>query len=91
MTVTSLDSDVLELLDFEFTPPCEAPEGCDGAAEWRVRVGCCGHLYLLCQECVDEILEWQQRAAKASGLNVQCARCNNIVPIRAFTHSMERI
>ena len=86
-----LDTDILGMLDFEFAPPCEAPAGCDGTAEWTIRTGCCGHLYILCQECCDSILEWITRCKAMPALGIQCKQCDNIVPVNSFIHSVERI
>ena len=88
--MTDLDKDILELLDFEFAPPCEAPIGCDREAEWKVIVACCGHLYLLCQECVDANQEWAVYAEKVRQ-DIQCVQCDTPMPPLAFIYSTEKI
>lgn len=87
-----LDTDLLSVLDFEFAPPCEVPKGCDNTAEWKVTVSCCGQMYLMCQVCVDHLLEWHRDVSRlAVPVNTKCVVCKTIVPATDFIFSMERI
>lgn len=90
-TINEVDTDFLSILDFEYAPPCETPSGCDETAKWKVRVGCCGHVWLLGQKCVDQIIEWYGQAKSTPGLTVRCVYCSNSVQARTFIHSIERL
>ena len=50
MTSMLTEFEILEQLDFEFSPPCDNKK-CDNEAEWRSEVSCCGHSTLSCTPC----------------------------------------
>lgn len=92
MIDNDLGTDILSMLDFEHAPPCEVPRGCDGTAEWKVTVGCCGQLYLMCQECVDHLLDWYRSVGRLGiKTNIKCVACKNTVSAHTFILSIERI
>lgn len=81
-----VDTIVEEVVDLDL--PCEAETPCDRRAEWKVRVKCCNNLWLLCQECVDEVI---QQFTKYKGTRVKCAKCHSLVLMGNFVGSVHRI
>lgn len=53
-TMAESDTDILEVLDFEFEQPCEnglddrIPD-CSEKATWKSTLTCCGQVFLLCE------------------------------------------
>lgn len=84
------ETDIFELLDFEFAPPCESKLKCDTAAEWKIVTGCCGHLWLLCTRCKDETIEMVKYVKIVQNLGLTCNACKSQnVPPDKFIFSVE--
>lgn len=73
---SALDSDDLELIDFEEEIACDTDE-CENAAEYRVRLSCCGYLILPCEDCLIESKNWLKRQI---GKTLICGICNARTP-----------
>lgn len=85
MTQMGLDIETIEHLDF--APPCDDKE-CDRAAEWTLRVSCCGHLWLMCethkvqtQNFVTNHLEWV----------IECDVCHKKTKCKEFYLSFDKL
>lgn len=62
MTQMGLDTDSIELLDFDYDVPCDIKIGedkrdCDRPAEWVITLSCCGKQLMWCQFHFDDILD----------------------------------
>lgn len=92
MTATLIESDtdvdtiVFDSVDLD--KPCEAETPCDNRAEWRVRVKCCNNLWLLCQPCVDTLIE---QVVKHKKTQIRCAKCKNLRLMGDFVSSINRL
>lgn len=90
VTATMIDQEVdtIVLDDVDLDLPCEAETPCDNRAEWKVRVKCCNNMWLLCQQCVDAVI---QDFVKHKSLTVRCAKCKKMQLMGNFVGSIERI
>ncbi len=90
MTATIVEAEtnltVFESEDFEVA--CEAISGCDNSAVWKVRVKCCNGLWLLCQSCVDELIE---QISDNGHISCACGKCNAKQPLAEFVDRMDRL
>lgn len=63
--IEGVDTDTIELLDFEHVPPCEAEydDGvtCENEAKFICMVRCCGNICLFCEECFFGFVEYAKR------------------------------
>lgn len=81
MTTTSIENetDLFVVLDFEFSPPCEALKECDNAAEWVTRKSCCGDVQLLCDACWTAVKAWMKNAVNVRHEPMSRGGCGGVV------------
>lgn len=89
MTATIFDHEVDEITfeAFDTALPCEA-EDCDREAKWKLRTKCCSRIWLLCQECVDIVIEETAKNPKA---RIKCFKCLNWTTGGEIIGHIERI
>lgn len=71
--VTVLDSEELIYLDFSFEVPCEIRK-CSKAAEWKSVTKCCAWIILMCDDHLQEWLEYSN-----NGGSWICDNCDQIL------------
>ena len=75
--IEGVDTDTIELLDYEHVPTCEAEydngDTCDHEAKFICAVRCCGATILLCEECFFGFIEY---AKKRRGVKYVCFFCD---------------
>lgn len=86
LTDEKFDTVVQDVVDLDIK--CEATVPCDRRAEWKVRVTCCKNLWLLCQECVDEVIE---HVVKFPDHYVTCGKCRAFLTIKKFVGTIYRL
>lgn len=69
------DQEWKQLIDFEIELPCDAPDGCDRAPVWSMRMKCCAKVYLTCQEHFDHDEQIYNASAIMGGYPARCLSC----------------
>lgn len=81
--IEGVDTDTIEVLDFDHVPPCEAEydngSTCDHEAKFVCVVRCCGATILLCEECFIEFVEF---AKKWRGTEYLCKFCDTAFALK---------
>lgn len=89
MTEMAPDIESIELLDFEFAPPCEdTTEECDQTAEWFWIMACCGQIYLICDEHHHNTLRYKDAHSQDPA---KCMQCGTTTTMGKFYLSFGRI
>lgn len=74
MTVTlidvEVDNHVLDALDFSHDTPCDE---CEEPAKFILTMKCCGKVYLACEDCLYEAVNYFKKFPK--GVITRCSTC----------------
>jgi hypothetical protein len=89
MTATILDHEVDEITieSFDTALPCENTD-CDREAKWKLRTTCCKRIWLLCQECLDSVIE--DLSGNPAG-RIMCYKCHGWTTNGKIIGFVERI